>query len=172
MKKLGRPRGTKSKWNRKLPFEERFWEKVNKLSDDECWEWMAFVHPTGYGMFSVNRKMTSAQRVAWTLTYGEIPEGKLVCHHCDNRACCNPKHLFLGTYKDNARDMVNKRREQYPDNRGERHGLSKLTTNDVLKIRDLYSSGDYTQQEIANRFRINRKTVSKIVLRQRWSWLK
>jgi len=89
---------------------ERFWKKVNKGSPSECWEWMAYKNPTGYGRVSKGGKIEVAHRVAYELTYGAIPEGMVVMHRCDNPQCCNPGHLSLGTQKNNMWDCVSKGR--------------------------------------------------------------
>lgn len=112
---------------------ERFWIKVRK--SDGCWEWTANRTRQGYGMFRVNaEKHTTAHRVAWELSNGrDAPAGMVVCHTCDNPPCCNPSHLFLGTYQENADDMKRKGRQAPPQ--GERCTWRKLTEEDVAGIR-------------------------------------
>lgn len=156
------------------PFPERFWTHVDKSND--CWEWRAGKMATGYGSCRYNGSTQTTHRVAWQLTYGPIPAGMFVCHHCDNRICVRPDHLFLGTHADNMRDMAKKGRnyraictpERPSHNRGSGHGLSKLTEPDVAEIRRLYASGHYLQREIAERFGVNPGTVSGIVGRRSW----
>lgn len=94
----------------KLTYAERFWQKVAKADGDACWIWTAAKFPKGYGKVAVekSRKVDGAHRVAWELTYGSIPIGLSVLHKCDNRPCCRPDHLFIGTQLDNMRDMANK----------------------------------------------------------------
>jgi hypothetical protein len=86
---------------------ERFWEKVDKKTDDECWEWQASVDTHGYGYFYSDKRI-KAHRYSWELHFGAIPEGLYVCHHCDNPPCINPKHLFVGTAQDNLDDANKK----------------------------------------------------------------
>lgn len=91
--------------------EQRFWSKIRKAEGDGCWEWTAARFPKGYGKFAIgSRNIEGAHRMAWLLTSGPIPEGLFVCHRCDNRICCRPNHLFLGTPGDNVRDMLAKGR--------------------------------------------------------------
>ncbi len=96
-----------------LPFTQRFWSKVAVGTPNECWLWTASRYtPTGCGAFSIRRpdghfSPSPAHRVAWELTNGSVPNGKVVCHTCINTHCCNPGHLFLGTFEElqqNTRD--------------------------------------------------------------------
>ncbi len=88
----------------------RFWAKVDIGAPDKCWEWQASCNPAGYGGFQFNGRFGKAHRAAWELANGPIPEGICVLHRCDNPPCCNPAHLWLGTYADNHRDAVAKGR--------------------------------------------------------------
>jgi len=145
---------------------KRFWDKVDVGEVDDCWEWQA-CKTKGYGQFGINYKMYRAPRVAWTLTYGPIPEGLQVCHRCDNRGCCNPYHLFLGTNQDNHVDAAQKGRKA----RGEGNGRSRLTEEDVLEIRKRYGANEITQRDLARELGVSDETISEIVNRKTWDWL-
>lgn len=93
---------------------ERFWEKVQRRSSDECWPWRGHLESRGYGRFFLNGRMTGAHRVAYQFVRGPIPPRLMVCHRCDNPACCNPDHLWLGTARENTRDMIAKGRRWRP----------------------------------------------------------
>ena len=70
-----------------------------------CWEWTAARKFDGYGLAWFDKRLQPAHRVAYRLVRGDIPEGMLVCHHCDNPGCQRPSHLFLGSHRDNSADM-------------------------------------------------------------------
>jgi hypothetical protein len=94
---------------RKAPIALRFWDSVAVGEPDECWEWQACIDDKGYGRISVGGKAKLSHRVAWSLHHGREPDLN-VLHTCDNPACCNPGHLYEGTYVDNGQDMVKARR--------------------------------------------------------------
>ena len=88
-----------------------------------CWEWQGKINESGYGSFQERekgkKKDLRAHRESYRIFIGDIPQGLYVLHKCDNPACCNPDHLFLGTHSDNMQDMLKKGRENYP--RGKNH---------------------------------------------------
>jgi len=169
------------------PVAERFWSKVDRSGGpDACWPWTAALTRSGYGRFNPTRaKRIVAHRMTWELTYGPIPisggyHGTCICHHCDNRPCCNPSHLFLGAQADNIADMVAKGRQRggagerhwfniHPElrPRGERHGLSKLTEAQVREIRTIVASG-IRHGTVGTMFGIDKETVGRIWRRQAW----
>lgn len=166
--------------------EQRFWAKVDKTGT--CWIWTAGRDKDGYGQFRPGglEPTARAHRCAWALTHRSWPSADLlVCHTCDNPACVNPAHLFLGAPGDNSADMVAKGRqsrgERHPNAgrafaqptsaqraRGERNAASRLTADDVREIRRLYRTGDMRQVDIAERFGISQNNVSRIVRRLAW----
>lgn len=118
----------------------KFWSRVKVLGESDCWEYEGKGRITGYGSYSFRGKLWLAHRLAWTLTNGQIPKGSghhgtVVMHTCDNRLCVNPKHLMLGTQRDNVRDMDQKGRRVVRPLNGEKHGNAKLTDADVVAIR-------------------------------------
>lgn len=155
---------------RKTPsyIKKRFWSFVDVRGDDECWPWLAGFYDSGYGQFTYKRKKkyikVKASRFAWRLTKGKIPKGLLVCHSCDNPPCCNPNHFFLGTYKDNSHDSMNKKRHTY----GVFHPGAKIGDTEVVKIFKLRSLG-YSQSSIGEVVGLSQTHIGRILRRERWS---
>jgi len=87
---------------------KRFWDKVKRRAIGVCWEWLGAKSSNGYGNFRIGSRNYTSNRLAFILSKGEIPAGLLVCHKCDNKGCCNPAHLFLGSYKENIQDARSK----------------------------------------------------------------
>lgn len=80
------------------------------VTEAGCWLWLGSPNGTGYGRIYIHGKPVMAHRLSYQIKHGSIPAGKIVCHKCDTPSCINPDHLFMGTHKDNSRDMVAKKR--------------------------------------------------------------
>jgi hypothetical protein len=147
---------------------ERFWGKVEKSDNqNDCWNWKATLtrKKNGYGMFSLNADRFVAHRISFELKYGDIPEGMLVCHKCDNTKCVNPNHLFLGTQKENLEDMRKKNRGSNPPHlTGEKSSHHILTDKQVEEIRKRYQTGKESLSALGRYFGVHPSQISHIVL--------
>ncbi len=159
---------------RVLTLAERLWRRVDKTPglgpNGDCWEWRGYVHPTGYGQlgFDTNPgKHISTNRAAYLVAKGEIPDGLWVLHTCDNRLCCNPDHLWLGTPKENTQDMIAKGRRRSRDQvaKGEDVTLAKLTEDMVRAMR---AEPPMTFKALGEKYGVSAATANKVILRQTW----
>ena len=147
------------------PPEKRIWAKIKKGDSDECWPYIGATKPEGYGFIMINGRSVMAHRFIWEFTFGPITGGLLVCHKCDNPPCCNPAHLFLGTPKDNLDDC--KKKGRWADRSGEKAGNSKLTNDQIFKIREMSKLG-FTQKQIGSEIGTHYTNVGRILNAKRW----
>lgn len=143
-------------------FFERHAKKIDRTG--ECWFWTAYHDKDGYGLVTIAKGSHRTHRVSWQVANGQsIPPGMCVCHRCDNRACINPAHLFLGTQAENVADRHRKGRTAI----GTKAGLGRLTAAQVLEIRARRAAG-LTLERIGREFGIAACTVSAIYHRRLW----
>jgi len=151
------------------PPEERI-KKHCVNNDSGCWIWTG-AKRNGYGRLIVgsrsdgSRHSETAHRYSWLVFKGEIPAGYFVCHHCDNPACVNPEHLFLGTRQDNVDDRERKDRNNHF--LGEKSPTSKFTEKDVTYIR----GSDKSSRELARFYGVNKSSVQAIRNGKTWKHL-
>lgn len=142
---------------------------LQKVSMGDCWEWKASKYPNGYGMFKANYGVTGAHRFSYEWHIGKIPEGMCVLHSCDNRACVNPGHLFIGTKKDNTHDMMRKGRFRYKKPkvmRGMESPSAKISDLSVQRIRLV--GRVISQRELGKIFGVGQQQISRILKNERW----
>lgn len=133
--------------------------------DSGCLEWRGKTYANGYGCFAVLNRYVLAHRLRFMLKLGaRLERHELVCHRCDNRICIRFSHLFLGTPKQNTRDMIIKGRDRMY---GVKCPRTKLTRESVHEIRIMHVGG-VRQKDIALRFGISRSTVYTIVKNIVW----
>lgn len=144
---------------------ERFEAKYVPVPYSGCWLWDgSTVH--GYGQMNVGGRPGRAHRLAYEHFVGPIPRGAVVRHRCDVRCCVNPDHLEVGSYADNAADMVGRGRSA----RGETHSQARLSRRDVVEIRAIARRNPGLRQaDIAVRFGVCRKTVGNVLARRTWA---
>lgn len=150
---------------------DRFWKFVDRngpihLVHGQCWVWTGGKFRRGYGAFHAKGKQLKAHRFSWELHYGAIPDELRVCHHCDNTACVNPAHLFLGTDADNVADRDKKERQA----RGEQQRHARLTAEQVRDIRRRYvkNSAMNGSTALAIEFGVSHHAILCIISRQTW----
>lgn len=167
---------------------QRFFEVVNKSGPipshrpdlGPCWIWTMVYAGQKYGRFSIRGRLVSAHVVSWIITNGDNRENRFVLHKCDVRTCVNPSHLFLGTHKENMKDMVQKGRQAtgvrhmsvtHPEalRRGSENGNSKLSEEKVIDIREKYKTGKFRQVDLAHEFGVNQTLIGFIVRREIWT---
>lgn len=155
--------------------EQKVWSKIQVGGPDECWKWQGFVKSarpgaSKYGRLNVRvgprlekrHRDLLAHRLVYELEYGPIPKGFVVRHRCNNTLCCNPAHLILGTHQDNMDDMT-----KAGSVKGERNPRSKITWQDVRRIRRLRFKG-WTLKAIAREFPVTLATVGLICQNKIW----
>lgn len=140
---------------------------MDKSSWDCCWDWLGSIDSNGYGAFKRDGKKQNAHRVAYEISNGPITTGMDVMHSCDNRACCNPVHLLLGTRKRNVADAKTKGRLAI----GSRHGQSVLTEPLVRAIKMLVAETGLPASRLAKQLDLNERTVQMAISGQTWSHL-
>jgi HNH endonuclease len=147
-----------------------FWARTKKIG--RCREWQGGMNDRGYGVLKWENQEWFAHRLAWTLTFGPIPDGMWVLHHCDNPPCVNAPGgcLYLGDHDQNVADKV--RRGRQVD--GERHGRAKLTAVQVEEIRRRYvfpsyeGAHDSNARALAEEFGVDRKQVQRLARGLAW----
>lgn len=144
------------------------------VSESGCWEWQRGIAKNGYGCFSNSSVAQRAHRASYLGFKGEIPEGLYVCHHCDNKRCVNPDHLYAGTHADNTRDAQERHRlatgpDKTKGSLGGKNCKAKLTSDQVLEIRRRHGNGSMSTSVLANLFDVNRATIGRIVRRKAWT---
>ncbi len=153
--------------------DDRFWSKVDKSGS--CWVWTGgSSRPGGYGSVyqrwdQAHRRpvMASAHRLSYADAYGPIPEGMDVCHRCDNPPCVRPSHLFVGTARDNGRDMARKGRAGYWSRPGDANPAARLTWDAVRVMRARHAAGE-TITALGSAFGVHRTTASLVVRGRTW----
>lgn len=143
---------------------------VNK--ETGCWEFNGELTPNGYGRVKLDGKRVRLHRVSFSRLVGRIQEGIFVCHHCDVRNCWNPDHLFLGTHRDNVRDMWSKGRGRTSIKCGSGNPLAKLTEDKVRSIRSIPNPQEVTLREIGSMFGVSPETIRKVLKGDLWQHVK
>lgn len=146
-----------------LDWRDRFMGYVDVGDAGACWLWTAGRARNGYGKFKLHGRTLGAHRLMYLLYYGNLPDNSQVCHTCDNRPCVNPKHLFLGTCRDNMKDKVSKHRQA----RGGTNGRSVFDETTAAEIKTLRRAG-WKLTELAARFGVNASSISHLCIGRKW----
>lgn len=144
-------------------FFEEYSDAIVKR-EDGCWEWTMSTTSAGYPQFTFEKEPHYGHRVAIS---DKLEDGDHALHHCDNKRCVNPDHLYSGDQSDNMRDSFERGTHDFS---GENHNQSKLTNEDVREIRRQHETEDITQAELADEFDIDSSVISRIVRERIWDY--
>jgi hypothetical protein len=137
---------------------ERFWARVEiGTGEDGCWYWRGATTAARYGIVSVNRQLVRAHRLSYLIHNGSLSADRYCLHRCDEPSCVNPRHLFVGTARDNARDMVAKGR-----------GAHRKLNPDVVRAMRFDHASGVSLRELAMRHNVSPSTVFAVTARRTW----
>lgn len=140
---------------------KRFNESVDKNGPNGCHIWKGNVlSSSGYGRMGVNGKYIRAHRLSYMLYKGDISEGKIIMHLCNNKLCVNPEHLKEGTCAENTQQMIDEGRQV--------NGNAILTKDDAYKIRELYNTGQYSYEMLVEMFNTTKPNIAFIIRNEIW----
>ena len=148
-----------------------FWAKVKTGTAFDCWPWTGALNTWGYGDVLYKGRRSNASRVAYLLSGGKVPKGLVVCHRCDNPACCNPKHLWVGTQAENLKDCRDKGRARVLSGEEHPRPTAKLTPKQVMDAKRAYANGT-TQTALGLKYGVHSSTISRAVRGEKWAHLK
>lgn len=154
----------------KNPIKDRLMSGHAVDPETGCWEWKGRLSPKGYGRINVKGSIKMAHRVSYETFVGSIDKSRpCVCHQCDNPACINPEHLFLGTKADNNIDMHQKGRNNQP--KGEASKAARLTDLDVLEARCRYAAGERVGVIALSYPQVHKNTLKSAIYGYTWKHL-
>ncbi len=143
-------------------YKKEFLSNVEKT--DTCWLWKSTKDKNGYGRFYIDKQTYYAHRMSYLIFNGNIPEGKVIRHICDNPTCVNPKHLLVGTQEDNLNDAVKRDRRVH---------LQKLTLNTatIIKTTLKHSPEDGISKKLAKLYNVSPAIISRIKTEKTWDFI-
>lgn len=148
-----------------VPWVDRFLDRYEVDVATDCWNWTGGLNPHGYGRLRVDGDWWQTHRLSYALHNGDLPRGALICHHCDNRRCVNPSHLYAGTPQTNADDMWSRQRNR--TRRGEQVASHVLKESQIPHVRARWASGE-SAILIAKEFGVTRSCIYAVVNRTTW----
>lgn len=162
-----------------LTIEQRFWSRVDRAGQHDCWPWLRGTNTLGYGNFwvrageleSFGGKIQLAHRVAYRLAHGKWPS-PCALHGCDNPSCCNPYsplHVHEGSKALNVQEMFLRNRQPFHLRRGPGHVSARFTVDEVRHIREWHAQGGTSFTEIALAYGVSGNCISEIVKGKRYA---
>lgn len=152
------------------PDQIRFENKYIPEPNSGCWLWLGSITRLGYGMMHLKKKNRLAHRISYRFYKGPIAPGMQVQHTCDVRCCVNPDHLVLGTQLENMR--ASSVRKRYPNRKGSKHPLSKLSEQDVLEIRNASFEKRGDQERLARKYGVSHSAIRLVRNFKNWTHMK
>ena len=153
------------------PLEIRLWGRIAINDKTGCWEWTGnVIRPGNAGHINIAEGRSElVTHVIFEMLVGDIPNGKEICHHCDNGLCVRPSHIYAGTHAENMRDCANRHRAHNTTRCGELSTSSKLKLTEVVDIRRRHRNGE-SSMSLSLRYGVSVGQIQKIVKGQRWMY--